>query len=77
MEWKGSLIRNLGFILDMATYLMALGHYLHIWWLHGLAFHLVDAMLFLNIRVNICVNISLCAKIYCQYNFDVEIYMIC
>ncbi|XP_034710376.1 E3 ubiquitin protein ligase RIN2-like [Vitis riparia] len=50
LEWKGILIRNLGFLLDMATLLMALGHYLHIWWLHGMAFHLVDAILFLNIR---------------------------
>ncbi|KHG00428.1 E3 ubiquitin protein ligase RIN2 [Gossypium arboreum] len=49
-EWKGILIRNLGFFLDMATLLMALGHYVLIWWLHGMAFHLVDAVLFLNIR---------------------------
>lgn len=56
-EWKGILIPNLGFVLDMATLLMALGHYLHIWWLHGMAFHLIDAVLFLNIRVNIFVNI--------------------
>ncbi|KAF7836333.1 E3 ubiquitin protein ligase RIN2 [Senna tora] len=53
LEWKGVLIRNLGFLLDMGTFVMALGHYLHIWWLHGMAFHLVDAVLFLNIRVNI------------------------
>ncbi|MBA0834955.1 hypothetical protein Goarm_007269, partial [Gossypium armourianum] len=44
-EWKGILIRNLGFFLDMATLLMALGHYVLIWWLHGMAFHLVDAAL--------------------------------
>ncbi|KAM1708798.1 hypothetical protein TB2_001677 [Malus domestica] len=50
LEWKGNLTRNLGFVLDMATLLMALGHYVHIWWLHGMAFHLVDAILFLNIR---------------------------
>ncbi|KAK3221006.1 hypothetical protein Dsin_014976 [Dipteronia sinensis] len=50
LEWKGILIRNLGFFLDMATLLMALGHYIHIWWLRGMAFHLVDAILFLNIR---------------------------
>ncbi|XP_021285611.1 E3 ubiquitin protein ligase RIN2 isoform X2 [Herrania umbratica] len=49
-EWKGILIRNLGFFLDMVTLLMALGHYVLIWWLHGMAFHLVDAVLFLNIR---------------------------
>ncbi|XP_010532247.1 PREDICTED: E3 ubiquitin protein ligase RIN2 [Tarenaya hassleriana] len=50
LEWKGLLNRNLGFFLDMATLVMALGHYLHIWWLHGMVFHLVDAVLFLNIR---------------------------
>lgn len=51
LELKGILIRNLGFFLDMATFFMALGHYLYIWWLHGMAFHLVDAFIFLNIRV--------------------------
>ncbi|WVY99781.1 hypothetical protein V8G54_025851 [Vigna mungo] len=45
LEWKGILIRNLGFFLDMATFFMALGHYLYIWRLHGMAFHLVDAAL--------------------------------
>ncbi|KAK7271556.1 hypothetical protein RJT34_27554 [Clitoria ternatea] len=50
LEWKGILIRNLGFFLDMATFFMALGHYLYIWRLHGMAFHLIDAVLFLNIR---------------------------
>ncbi|KAK7334519.1 hypothetical protein VNO80_26276 [Phaseolus coccineus] len=50
LEWKGILIRNFGFFLDMATFFMALGHYLYIWRLHGMAFHLVDAVLFLNIR---------------------------
>ncbi|KHN25833.1 E3 ubiquitin protein ligase RIN2 [Glycine soja] len=50
LELKGILIRNLGFFLDMATFFMALGHYLYIWWLHGMAFHLVDAFIFLNIR---------------------------
>ncbi|XP_022957821.1 E3 ubiquitin protein ligase RIN2-like [Cucurbita moschata] len=49
-ELKGSLIRNLGFFLDMATLLMALGHYVHIWRLHGMTFNLVDAVLFLHIR---------------------------
>ncbi|XP_010443260.1 PREDICTED: E3 ubiquitin protein ligase RIN3-like [Camelina sativa] len=50
LEWKGLLNRNLGFFLDMATLVMALGHYFYIWWLHGMAFHMVDAVLFLNIR---------------------------
>ncbi|KAI5594832.1 hypothetical protein POPTR_003G109400v4 [Populus trichocarpa] len=50
LEWKGILIRDLGFSLDMAALLMALGHYVHIWWLHGVALHLVDVVLFFNIR---------------------------
>ncbi|PKA61081.1 E3 ubiquitin protein ligase RIN2 [Apostasia shenzhenica] len=49
-EWKGFLIRNCGFLLDMLALIMAVGHYLMIWWLHGMAFHLVDAVLFLNLR---------------------------
>ncbi|XP_077235447.1 E3 ubiquitin protein ligase RIN2-like [Tasmannia lanceolata] len=49
-EWKGLLIRNFGFLLDMLTLLTAIGHYLDIWWLHGMAFHLVDAVLFMNLR---------------------------
>ncbi|KAI3756904.1 hypothetical protein L6452_04436 [Arctium lappa] len=49
-EWKSVLSRNLGFFLDIITLLMALGHYVHIWWLHGVAVNIVDAVLFLNIR---------------------------
>ncbi|KAL9237057.1 hypothetical protein vseg_011646 [Gypsophila vaccaria] len=49
-EWKSNLVRNMGFLLDMMTLLMALGHYVLIWWLHGMTFQLVDAILFLNIR---------------------------
>ncbi|XP_020263730.1 E3 ubiquitin protein ligase RIN2-like isoform X1 [Asparagus officinalis] len=49
-EWKGIMIRNCGFLLDMLTLSMSLGHYLIIWWLHGMAFHLVDAVLLLNFR---------------------------
>ncbi|KAG1362185.1 E3 ubiquitin protein ligase RIN2 [Cocos nucifera] len=49
-EWKGILIRNCGFLLEMMAFLTAVGHYLIIWWLRGMAFHLVDAVLFLNLR---------------------------
>ncbi|KAI7750863.1 hypothetical protein M8C21_025269 [Ambrosia artemisiifolia] len=49
-EWKSVILRNLGFFLDIMTLLMALGHYVYIWRLHGMTFHLVDAVLFLNIR---------------------------
>ncbi|KAH0941859.1 hypothetical protein HID58_001496 [Brassica napus] len=50
LEWKGLLNRNLGFFLDMATLVMALCHFLYIWWLHGLAFPVVDAVLLLYVR---------------------------
>ncbi|CAA6663303.1 unnamed protein product [Spirodela intermedia] len=36
---------DFSFLLDMLTLLTALGHYLIIWWLHGLGFHLLDAAL--------------------------------
>ncbi|MFS7958525.1 putative chromatin regulator PHD family [Helianthus anomalus] len=49
-EWKSVILRNLGFFLDIMTLLMAFGHYVYIWRLHGMTFHLVDAVLFLNIR---------------------------
>ncbi|XP_042504724.1 E3 ubiquitin protein ligase RIN2-like [Macadamia integrifolia] len=49
-EWKCILTLDFGFFLDMMTLLMALGHYLYIWWLRGMAFHLADAVLFLTIR---------------------------
>ncbi|KMZ72031.1 E3 ubiquitin protein ligase RIN2 [Zostera marina] len=49
-EWKTVVIRNFGFFLDTMTLLMALCHYLIIWWLHGMSFHIVDAVLFLNLR---------------------------
>ncbi|XP_048600136.1 E3 ubiquitin protein ligase RIN2-like isoform X3 [Brassica napus] len=47
LEWKDLLNRHLGFVLDMATLVMALAHFLYIWWLHGLAFPVVDAVLLL------------------------------
>ncbi|KAG5413919.1 hypothetical protein IGI04_001486 [Brassica rapa subsp. trilocularis] len=50
LEWKGLLNRNLGFFLDMPTLVMALCHFLYIWWLHGLAFPVVDAVLLLYVR---------------------------
>eukprot|EP01018_Ginkgo_biloba_P037385 Gb_13512 [translate_table: standard] len=49
-EWKGAIVRNCSFFMEIITLLMALGHCLHIWWLRGLAFQLVDAVLFLNLR---------------------------
>uniref|UniRef100_A0A453BIX0 Zinc finger C3HC4 RING-type domain-containing protein n=1 Tax=Aegilops tauschii subsp. strangulata TaxID=200361 RepID=A0A453BIX0_AEGTS len=49
-EWRGQLIRNFGFVIDLISLLMSLGHYSMIFWLRGMAFHLVDAVLLLNLR---------------------------
>ncbi|XP_062187100.1 E3 ubiquitin protein ligase RIN2-like isoform X2 [Phragmites australis] len=49
-EWRGELIRNFSFSIDLISLLMSLGHYSMIFWLRGMAFHLVDAILLLNLR---------------------------
>ncbi|TVU39167.1 hypothetical protein EJB05_12574 [Eragrostis curvula] len=49
-ELRGKLIRNFGFAIDLISLLMSLGHYSMIFWLRGMAFHLVDAVLLLNLR---------------------------
>ncbi|XP_066390796.1 E3 ubiquitin protein ligase RIN2-like isoform X2 [Miscanthus floridulus] len=49
-EWRGKLTRNFGFAIDLISLLMSLGHYSMIFWLRGMAFHLVDAVLLLNLR---------------------------
>lgn len=49
-EWRGTVVRNCSFIMDILSLLLALGHCLHIWWLRGLAFQVVDGVLFLNLR---------------------------
>jgi autocrine motility factor receptor len=53
-EWRGTLVRNCSFVMDLVSLLLALGHCVHIWWLRGVAFQVVDAILFLNLRV--CVS---------------------
>ncbi|KAK3125012.1 hypothetical protein QOZ80_7BG0598800 [Eleusine coracana subsp. coracana] len=49
-ELRGKLIRNFGFAIDLISLSMSLGHYSMIFWLRGMAFHLVDAVLLLNLR---------------------------
>ncbi|KAF8700809.1 hypothetical protein HU200_034169 [Digitaria exilis] len=49
-EWRGKLTRNFGFAIELISLLMSLGHYSMIFWLRGMAFHLVDAVLLLNLR---------------------------
>ncbi|KAF3340231.1 E3 ubiquitin protein ligase RIN3-like protein [Carex littledalei] len=49
-EWRNYLVRNCGFLLDIAAFAMGLGHYLTICYLRGMSFHLVDAFLIMNMR---------------------------
>ncbi|KAL2624061.1 hypothetical protein R1flu_008306 [Riccia fluitans] len=49
-EWRGTLVRNWSFAMDIVSLMLALGHCVHIWWLRGVAFQVVDAILFLNLR---------------------------
>lgn len=51
-EWRNYLVRNCGFLLDIAAFAMGLGHYLTICYLRGMSFHLVDAFLIMNMRVS-------------------------
>ena len=51
-EWRGKLTRNFGFAIDLISLLMSLGHYSMIFWLRGMALHLVDVVLLLNLRVS-------------------------
>ena len=39
------------FILDMCVLLLTLGHYLHIYYLHGVSLTLIDVVLFLHMRL--------------------------
>lgn len=62
-DFKNTLVRNVGFLLEVMSLLMVLGHYLQIWWLRGMAFHLVDAILLLNMRVKFdCSEFALIAE---------------
>lgn len=72
-EWKGILVRDFSFLLDMLTLLTALGHYLIIWWLHGLGFHLLDAVLFMNLRVSDNTFISFFCLEFCDFSLFPEI----
>ncbi|KAJ1702309.1 hypothetical protein LUZ63_002088 [Rhynchospora breviuscula] len=49
-EWRSFLVRNCGFLLDIAAFATGLGHYLIICYLRGMSFHLVDAFLIMNMR---------------------------
>jgi hypothetical protein len=38
-EGKGAFLYHLDLAADVAIHLMTLAHYMHVWFLHGLSFH--------------------------------------
>jgi len=73
-EWRGKLTRNFGFAIDLISLLMSLGHYSMIFWLRGMAFHLVDAVLLLNLRVSDLL-LNNWIMLWCLHN--IFIYIVC
>ncbi|GAX79862.1 hypothetical protein CEUSTIGMA_g7302.t1 [Chlamydomonas eustigma] len=49
-EGKGSLLLHMDLVSDIVVHTLTLAHYMHVWFLHGLTFQLIDAILFLDIR---------------------------
>ena len=65
-EGKGSLLLHADLVADVLVHSMTLAHYLHIWWLHGVTFQLIDAILFLDIR-SILVSLAKRVRSYLAY----------
>ncbi|KAG2425435.1 hypothetical protein HXX76_013646 [Chlamydomonas incerta] len=47
---KGSFLYYVELVADVLMHGVTLAHYMHVWFLHGLSFHLSDAVLFLDMR---------------------------
>ena len=47
---QGDFLYKVELATEMAVKSLTLSHLTHIWWLHGFAFRLLDAILFLDIR---------------------------
>lgn len=54
-NWQGSgrerFFYHTELLADMAVHLLTLLHHVHVWLLHGMSFHLLDALLLLDTRV--------------------------
>ena len=59
-EGKTDFLYKVELATDMAVKSLTLSHLTHIWWLHGFCFHVLDAILFLDIRHLFC---SICSGI--------------
>ncbi|EFJ45639.1 hypothetical protein VOLCADRAFT_94007 [Volvox carteri f. nagariensis] len=47
---KGNFLYHAELVADVLVHAVTLAHYLHVWVMHGLSFHFIDAMLFLDMR---------------------------
>eukprot|EP00163_Fabomonas_tropica_P003781 TRINITY_DN13346_c0_g1_i2.p1 TRINITY_DN13346_c0_g1~~TRINITY_DN13346_c0_g1_i2.p1 ORF type:complete len:545 (+),score=21.08 TRINITY_DN13346_c0_g1_i2:548-2182(+) len=62
-EPRGTWIFYVEFVTDTIELVVTLGHYLHIWWVHGMYFNFVDVYLFVTLRT-VLVNLR---RRYAQY----------
>ncbi|KAL3132793.1 hypothetical protein ABBQ38_006720 [Trebouxia sp. C0009 RCD-2024] len=49
-EGKGGLLYHIDLGLDLVIRILSMAHVFHVWWLHGLTYKPMDAVLFLDIR---------------------------
>ncbi|DBA88735.1 TPA: hypothetical protein ACH3X1_004158 [Trebouxia sp. C0004] len=49
-EAKGGLLYHIDLGLDLVIRMLSMAHVFHVWWLHGLTYKPMDAVLFLDIR---------------------------
>ena len=52
-DWRGPLWYFIGFFGDITSLTISTCHYVHVWSLNGFSINLIDAILFLNIRVTV------------------------
>eukprot|EP00197_Chlamydomonas_leiostraca_P007948 CAMPEP_0202862562 /NCGR_PEP_ID=MMETSP1391-20130828/3557_1 /ASSEMBLY_ACC=CAM_ASM_000867 /TAXON_ID=1034604 /ORGANISM="Chlamydomonas leiostraca, Strain SAG 11-49" /LENGTH=736 /DNA_ID=CAMNT_0049542111 /DNA_START=87 /DNA_END=2294 /DNA_ORIENTATION=- len=49
-EGKGAVLYHVELVSDVLIHCLTIAHYMHVWYLHGLSFHIVDAVLLLDVR---------------------------
>uniref|UniRef100_A0A1D1ZX75 RING-type domain-containing protein n=1 Tax=Auxenochlorella protothecoides TaxID=3075 RepID=A0A1D1ZX75_AUXPR len=49
-EGRGPFLYHVEVGVDLVLHALTLGHYCHLWWLHGFRLQLIDAVLFLDVR---------------------------
>ncbi len=62
-EGKGDFLFRVELAADMAVKSLTLSHLTQLWWLHGFAFRMLDAILFLDIR-HLLFSLCSCVRYY-------------